>query len=311
MGALDITAILAATLAMAAPLLYASLGELLSQRSGILNLGLEGTMLIGAITGYMTGMYTHSLWLGVLVALAAGAFVGLMYAFLTVTMQANQTVCGLALVTVGTGISGFLGKAVYGHTSDVVFSKITIPGLSQIPVIGPIFFDQNILVYILYIIVPVMTFYIFKTRPGLTLRALGENPAALDAVGFHVYALRYIHVIIGSALVSLGGAYVTLAYTPNWNTGMTAGKGWIAAALVIFSGWKPVNALLGAILFGGVEVLGLRLQLIETIHIPSYFFKMLPYICTVVVLIFSTGSFRKSKSPAPAALGLHYDREDR
>lgn len=294
----------------AAPLLYASLGELLSERSGILNLGLEGVMLIGAITGYMTGLNTGNLWLGVLVALLAGAIVGLVYAFLTVTMQANQTVCGLALVTVGTGISGFLGKSVYGHTSEVVFSKIAIPGLSKIPVIGPILFNQNALVYILFILVPVITFYIYKTRAGLTLRALGENPAALDAVGFHVYALRYLHVIIGCALVSLGGAYITLAYTPNWNTGMTAGKGWIAAALVIFSGWRPVQAMLGAILFGGVEVMGLRLQLMG-VNISSFFISMLPYICTVVVLVLSTGSFRKKKSPAPAALGQHYDREAR
>ncbi len=307
---MDVVAILAATMGTAAPLLYACLGELLSQRSGILNLGLEGVMLIGAITGYMTGMSTGSLALGVLAALLAGAVVGVFYAFMTVTMQANQTVCGLALVTVGTGISGFLGKAVYGHTSTVVFSKIAIPGLSQIPVIGPILFNQNLLVYALYILVPVLSFYIYKTRAGLTLRALGENPAALDAVGFHVYLLRYVHVIIGNALVALGGAYITLAYTPNWNTGMTAGKGWIAAALVIFSGWKPVNALLGAILFGGVEVLGLRLQSMG-VNISPFFISMLPYLCTVAVLILSTGNFRKSKSPAPAALGQHYDREAR
>ncbi len=307
---MDIVAILAATMGTAAPLLFASLGELLSERSGILNLGLEGVMLIGAITGYITGMNTGSLWLGVLAALLAGALVGLVYAFLTVTMQANQTVCGLALVTVGTGLSGFLGKAVYGHTSEVVFSKIAIPGLSQIPVLGPIFFNQNALVYVMFILVPVLTLYIYKFRPGLALRALGENPAALDAVGFHVYALRYLHVIVGCALVSLGGAYITLAYTPNWNTGMTAGKGWIAAALVIFSGWRPVNALLGAILFGGVEVLGLRLQLLG-VNISSFFISMLPYICTVAVLILSTGSFRKGKSPAPASLGQHYDREAR
>lgn len=307
---MDIVAILAATMGMAAPLLYASLGELLSERSGILNLGLEGIMLIGAITGYMTGMNTGSLGLGVLAALGAGALVGVVYAFLTVTMQANQTVCGLALVIVGTGVSGFLGKSVYGHTSTVVFGKIAIPGLSQIPLLGPILFNQNLLVYALYVIVPVMTVYIYKTRPGLALRALGENPAALDAVGFHVHVIRYVHVIIGCAMVSLGGAYITLAYTPNWNTGMTAGKGWIAAALVIFSGWKPINALFGAILFGGVEVLGLRLQLMG-VQISSFFISMLPYICTVVVLILSTGNFRKKKSPAPAALGQHYDREDR
>ena len=307
---MNIVTILAAAVSLSAPLLYAGLGELLSERGGILNLGLEGVMLIGAITGYMTGLFSGSLALGVLAALLTGALVGLIYAFFTVTMQANQVVCGLALVIVGSGISGLLGKQVYGHTSEAVFRTAAIPGLSEIPVLGPILFNHSLLVYALYLIIPIVTFYVYKTRPGLALRAVGENPAALDAMGFRVSLIRYVHVIIGCAMVSLGGAYITLAYTPNWNTGMTAGKGWIAVALVIFSGLNPLKVVLGAILFGAVEIIGVYMQVVG-VNISSFIISMFPYICTVLVLIVSTGNFRKSRFSTPAALGKHYDREDR
>ncbi|MDD2427530.1 MAG: ABC transporter permease [Eubacteriales bacterium] len=302
--------ILAATLATSPPILYASLGEIFSERAGILNLGLEGIMLIGAVSGFMVGLSSESLFLAILATLAAGAIVGLVYAFLTVTLQANQTVAGLALVTVGSGLSGVLGRDVTGAAATVSFSNVAIPGLSKIPVIGPILFNQNPMVYALYILVPLAHFYIFKTRPGLKLRALGENPSALDASGTRVYLLRYLYVILGCSISALGGAYITLAYTPTWMIGITAGKGWIAAALVIFASWKPINAALGALLFGGIEVLGTRMQTMG-VPISSYFINMLPYIFTVLVLIISTGDFRKSKSPVPAALGQPYDRESR
>lgn len=309
-GTLLISQILSATLNTCPPILYASLGEILSQRSGILNLGLEGIMLIGAVTGFMASIKSESLLIAILVAMLAGGIVGLVYAFLTVTLRANQTVCGLAMVTVGSGLSGFLGKSVSGFTSVVSFQRLAIPGLSQIPIIGPILFNQNVLVYVLYVLAPLAHFFIFKTRPGLKLRALGENPAALDAVGIRVYALRYLYVIVGCAIVAVGGAYITLAYTPSWILGITAGKGWIAAALVIFASWKPLNAAMGALLFSGLEVIGTRLQTMG-VNVSSFFINMLPYIFTVIVLVLSTGNFRSKKSPVPAALGQPYDREAR
>lgn len=302
--------ILAATLSTCPPILYASLGEIFSERAGILNLGLEGIMLVGAVAGFIAGLNSESLTVAILVAMAAGAAVGLVYAFLTVTLQSNQTVAGLALVTVGGGLSGVLGRDVSGVAATVSFSNIAIPGLSQIPFIGPILFNQNAMVYALYFLVPLAHIYIFKTRPGLKLRALGENPSALDAAGSRVYVMRYLYIILGCSITALGGAYITLAYTPTWMIGITAGKGWIAAALVIFASWKPFNAALGALLFGGIEVLGTRMQTIG-IPISSYFINMLPYLLTVIVLILSTGNFRKTKSPVPAALGQAYDRESR
>jgi simple sugar transport system permease protein len=302
--------ILAATLSTCPPILYASLGEIFSEKAGILNLGLEGIMLVGAVAGFIAGLNSESLTMAILVAMAAGAAVGLVYAFLTVTLQANQTVAGLALVTVGGGLSGVLGRDVSGVAATVSFSNIAIPALSQIPFIGPILFNQNAMVYALYFLVPLSHIYIFKTRPGLKLRALGENPSALDAAGSRVYVMRYLYIILGCSITALGGAYITLAYTPTWMIGITAGKGWIAAALVIFASWKPFNAALGALLFGGIEVLGTRMQTIG-IPISSYFINMLPYLLTVIVLILSTGNFRKTKSPVPAALGQAYDRESR
>ncbi len=302
--------ILAATLSTCPPILYASLGEIFSERAGILNLGLEGIMLVGAVAGFIAGLNSESLTVAILVAMAAGAAVGLVYAFLTVTLQSNQTVAGLALVTVGGGLSGVLGRDVSGVAATVSFSNIAIPGLSQIPFIGPILFNQNAMVYALYFLVPLAHIYIFKTRPGLKLRALGENPSALDSAGTRVYLMRYLYIILGCSITALGGAYITLAYTPTWMIGITAGKGWIAAALVIFASWKPFNAALGALLFGGIEVLGTRMQTIG-VPISSYFINMLPYLLTVIVLIISTGNFRKAKSPVPAALGQPYDRESR
>ncbi|MDR1949073.1 MAG: ABC transporter permease [Spirochaetaceae bacterium] len=305
-----LTAILTAALGTAAPILYASVGEIISERAGVLNLGLEGIMLLGAVSGYIVAVQTASLPLAVLAAFLTGALVGLFYAFMTVTLQANQIVCGLALVIAGNGLSGFFGRVVFGRAASVSFGRRLVPGLSGIPFFGPILFNQNVMVYGLYFLVPLVWFYLYKTRPGLKLRALGENPGALDAVGIHVFSLRYLYVMAGSAIAALGGAYITLAYTPSWTAGITAGRGWIAAALVIFASWNPAVAALGAVLFGGVEVLGLRLQVIG-IDVPSHFIKTLPYLCTVVVLILTTGSFRKRKSPAPAALGRHYDREAR
>jgi len=305
-----ICSIVAGAIAASASIIYASLGETISQRSGVMNLGLEGVMLVGAIVGYCTATATHSLGLSVLATLFAGALLGLLFAFLTVTMRANQAVCGLAMVMFGTGLSGMMGKSVSGAATFTGFSKISLPLLGNIPILGPIFFNQCVLVYALYILVPLATWWMFRTRTGMRLRALGENPAALDAMGMNVFAARYIYVIIGMAIVAMGGAYITLAYTTAWTEEMTSGKGWIAAAIVVFALWNPAKAALGSILFGLIEIVDLRLQSMG-IPIPSYFLSMLPYIATVIVLIVSTGNFGKRYNRMPAAIAVPYDRESR
>lgn len=305
-----IAAVLASAIATSASLMYASTGEILVERSGTLNLGLEGVMLMGAVMSYLAVYHTQSLLLGIAVALLVGAFVGLIFAFMTVTLRANQVVCGLALVTLGGGLSGFIGKSVGGTTLAVKFEKVLIPVLGDIPVIGEIFFRQDLMVYGLYILVPLLYVFLFKTGPGLRLRALGENPAALDAAGVRVYLLRYLYAMAGTAIVALGGAYMTLAFTPTWIDNITAGNGWIAAALVIFSFWNPLYAALGSVFFGLINVLALRLQL-TGIPIPSFFISMLPYLCTILVLILSALRRNGRLSAAPKALGSYYDREAR
>ena len=305
-----VVSVFTSAISTAACLTYGSVGEIIGERSGILNLGLEGVMLVGAVMAYTTAYHTQSLALAVLVALVSGLVIGLIFAFLTVTLRANQVVCGLALVTFGTGASGFIGKSVAGTSLACRFEKTAIPVLSDIPVIGPIFFQQDLLVYALYILVPAVAFYLYRTGPGLRLQALGENPGALDAAGVPTTRLRYFYVCIANAIVSMGGAYMVLSFTPTWIENITAGNGWIASALVIFSFWNPILATLGALFFGLVNVLALRLQL-TGIPIPSFFVSMLPYLCTILVLILSAAGFGRKLSRAPKSLGSAYDREAR
>lgn len=305
-----LTSILASTVSVAVIMLYATIGEIINQRAGIMNLGLEGVMLMGAVSAYFTVVHTHSLPLAILVVIAVGAILGLIYAFITVTLQANQVVAGLAMMTFGSGLSGFIGNSVTGVAAGLKFESLPIPVLSQIPVIGKIFFNQNLLVYALYVIVAVVIVFIYKTRPGMTLRALGENPGALDAVGINVFALRYMYCIIGTILVAMGGAYMSIAYSNSWQEGMTGGYGWIASALVVFSAWNPIMAVVGSVLFGFISIIGNYMQAYFPI-IPVKFVAMLPYIFTIIVLILTTGNFRKKHTEAPAALCVPYDREGR
>jgi ABC-type uncharacterized transport system permease subunit len=305
-----IISICAAAIVYAVSILYAAIGEIFSQRAGIMNLGLEGIMLMGAVSGFLVVHGTNSLWLAMLAVILVGALLGLLFAFLTVTLQADQTVCGMAFLIFGSGLSGFIGKNVTGIASGVKFEKIEIPLLSQIPIIGDIFFKQDLLVYIMYILIPLSMLYIYKTRPGLTLRALGENPAALDAAGTNVFALRYAYVIFGCAMTAISGACISLSYTNFWNEGMTGGKGWIAFSLVAFSGWNPAGAALGALLFGGISIIGINMQ-IYLPGVPSQFYGMLPYIATILAFILTTGNFRKKHTEEPAALCQKYDRENR
>lgn len=305
-----IITMLATAVTAGTPILFAALGETLTEKSGVLNLGVEGMMLVGAVTGFMVNAATQSPWLGVLASLFAGGMMALIHAFLTITLRANQVVCGLALTIFGSGFSGFLGKSLIGVPAPTSFKPFSIPLLADIPFIGQVFFRQDALVYLSYFLVVFLAILLYKTRLGLSLQAVGENPAAADAVGINVFRTRYIYVIAGGMLAGLGGAYLSLAYAPSWLENMTAGRGWIAVALVIFSTWNPIKCLIGSYIFGGVDALGFRIQT-KGIAISPFFLQMLPYICTILVLILITRETKNHRISTPGALGVPYDREER
>lgn len=304
-----VISVLAAAITAGTPILYAALGELVTERAGILNLGVEGIMLVGAVAGFMAAIAFENSWLGLLAALVAGGLLALIHAFLTITLRANQTVCGLALTLFGTGLSGYLGKSYIGMPVPQPFTAQSLPVLSDLPLLGPILFNHDMLVYLSYLLAPLLWLFLTKTRPGLHLRALGENPAAADALGINVFLLRYVYVAIGGMLCGAGGAYLSLAYAPSWLENMTAGRGWIAVALVIFSLWNPLRAMLGSYLFGGIDALGFYLQ-VKGVTISPFFLTMLPYLFTIIALVVVMAR-RGGKLTSPGALGLPYDRESR
>ena len=254
-------------------------------------------------------MSTSNPWIGLLASMLAGGALALVHAFLTITLRANQVVTGLALTIFGTGFSGYLGKAYIGIPMPKPFAVTPLGPLADIPFIGPVFFQHDVLVYISYGLVIVIWYFMYHSRPGLNLRALGENPAAMDALGLDVFRLRYIYVVIGGMLGGVGGAYLSLAYAPSWLENMTAGRGWIAVALVIFALWNPWRALMGAYLFGGIDALGFRLQVLG-VQASPFFLKMLPYLFTVLILVLVVAR-HKGRLATPGALGLPYDREER
>jgi general nucleoside transport system permease protein len=305
-----IVTVLAAAIAAGSAILYACLGEILCERAGVLNLGVEGMMLMGALGGFAVTFWTGNAWLGALAALAVGGLLSLIHALFTITLQANQIVSGLALTLFAGGLSSFLGQPLVGQPAAAKFDKVDIPLLADIPVIGPIFFHQDPLTYLSYLLVPLLWVFIYRTRPGLYLSAVGESPATADAMGINVAGLRYLYVTVGGMLAGLGGAVITLATNPGWTDNITAGRGWIAIALVIFATWNPARAALGAYLFGGVEALQFRLQS-EGTQISPFFLNMLPYLFTIAVLVLATRETVRRRIGAPAALGLPYVREER
>lgn len=298
--------VLTAAVVTGTTFLLASLGALLNERAGIMNLGVEGMMLLGAVTGFLAAKSTGSPWLGALAALVAGALLALIHALLTISLRANQVGSGLALTIFGTGFSAYLGRPVAGQPLTTAFKNLAIPGLAKLPVIGEILFNQNPLVYLGYLLIPLLWWWLYRTRPGLNLRSVGENPGAADAVGINVTRTRYLYVLLGGALCGLAGAHLSLAVTPAWAEGMTAGRGWVAVALVIFAGWDPLRAAIGALLFGGVEALSFRLQVAGSV-LPPAILAMAPYIFTLVALAFAS----RGRPRIPGALGLAYDRESR
>ncbi|MFZ5814411.1 MAG: ABC transporter permease [Bacillota bacterium] len=303
-------ATLAATILAGTPILYAALGEVFAERAGVLNLGVEGMMLTGAVTGFIVALHTGSPWLGVLAAAAAGALLALVHAALTVTFRANQVVSGLAITIFGTGLSAYIGKPVIGTPLPTPMTKLPVPVLADLPLLGPVLFDHDPLVYLSFLLVPALWFWLYRTRPGLNLRAVGENPAAADAMGLNVFATRYLYVALGGALAGIAGAHLSVALAPSWGEGMTAGRGWVAVALVIFATWNPAKAAVGAYLFGGVEALAFRLQAAGT-SISAFFLAMLPYLFTLAVLLVTTARARTGRLELPGALGAFYDRETR
>jgi len=305
-----ITSVLAAAIASGAAILYAALGEVFAERSGVLNLGVEGMMLVGALSGFAVCSWTESAELGALGALVFGSLMAWIHALLTVTLRANQVVSGLALTLFGQGVTAYLGSTLVGEPAPDRFSRLAIPLLSDIPRLGTILFRQDALVYLAYVVVPVAWWFIFRTRPGLDLRAVGESPATADAMGLNVGRIRYTYVMIGGALAGLGGAVISLATNPGWSENVTAGRGWIAVALVIFGTWNPARVALGALLFGAVEAGQFRLQGVN-VPISSFFLTMLPYLFTILVLIVATQRTRRMRIGQPAALGQAYIREER
>jgi len=320
---MDLILILQAGVASGTVLLFATLGELLAERSGVMNLGVEGMMLIGAMSAFSVTIATGNPWLGVMTAMLFAGLLSQVHAFITITLQADQVVSGLALTFLGTGISLVLGEGLSKAGTVALMPAFSIPLLSQIPILGPIFFkDQSILVYIGYLLVPLIGFYIDRTRPGMHLRAVGEYPSAADALGLNVYRLRYLYVFIGGMLAGLGGATISLAVAPGWFSELTTGgQGWIAVGLVIFAQWNPWRAAVGSYAFGALRRLILDIQgptLLFGMNNPFYynpywgfFLQMLPYAFTVIVLVIGSREAMRKRIGAPAALGNPYVRGER
>jgi general nucleoside transport system permease protein len=300
---IGLEAVILTVITAATPLLLAALGELVSERSGVLNLGVEGMMVMGAVCGFGAAFVTGSPLLGVLAAIGAGMGLALLFALLTLTLVANQVATGLALTLLGLGLSGLIGEAFIGQPG--VGSPGSIPGLTDLPVIGRIVFGQDPLVYVSLALTGAFAYVLFRTRLGLTIRAVGDNHHSAHSLGYQVIATRYGCVLFGGACSGLAGGYLSLAYTPQWIENMTAGRGWIAIALVVFASWLPFRVALGAYLFGTVMILGFYLQGMG-FGIPSQFLSSLPYLATILALVVISGSRMLTRVNAPACLGQSF-----
>jgi general nucleoside transport system permease protein len=313
--------IIGAGLRTGTPLLFATLGELLAERAGVLNLGIEGMMLVGALAGFAVSFNSGNAWLGVLAGMVAGGMLSLLHGLVAITLRGDQVVSGLALTFVGRGLTAVLGWRYVQIRNAPRLPVIELPFLYDIPIVGttilgPLFGRQSVVLYLGFLLVPLIWFYIERTRPGLHLRAVGEKPAAADAAGINVAWQRYFYVFTGGLLAGLAGASLSLAITPLWIEDMTAGQGWIAVGLVIFAGWNPWRAALGAYIFGALRRLPLDLQAVAWLPfaanpILGIWLEMLPYLFTVVALMFSSSGLARRRLGAPAALGVPYVRGER
>lgn len=306
-----LSGILEQAVAAGAAILLAALGELMAERTGVLNLGVEGIMAMGAVSAIIAETHVANPYFALLVAIVIGLALGAVYATSAVTCKANQTLCGLGILFLGTGLARWIGAGYSGMPARVPFSPIRIPVLADIPWVGEALFNHTILVYFAYIILPpVVTFMIYRTRHGMKMRAVGEDPAAADACGVSVDRLRFVYTCIGSALAAVGGCYLTMSFTPAWSDFAVVGQGWIAIALVIFSSWRPWRVVGGALLFGGVTSLAFVAQVLAW-KVPSEFLNMLPYLATLLLMIIPVLRMLRSQrklTTAPDALGLPYER---
>jgi ABC-type uncharacterized transport system permease subunit len=302
--------IVVAAISSGTTLLFAVLGGILSEKAGIIHLGTEGIMLIGAVVSCIVYLRTGSLFITLFAALLASGGLGFIHALLSISLGANQTVSGLAITLFGTGLSAYLGKPIAGQPLHVTVPKIQLDWLQSVPLIGKAFSNLDIFSWVSIALAISLYIYMFNTSWGLHLKAVGDSPSTSDAMGISVTKFRYFHVIIGSMLMGVSGFYLVMVYSPNWIEGMTAGRGWIAIALIIFARWNPLIALLAAYFFGGLDAFGFRMQLFH-IGIPSYFLKMLPYVSTILVLMFVGWKNRNKPSTEPKSLGTPYFREQR
>lgn len=296
-----LTAILVAMVVAATPLLLAATGELVTEKSGVLNLGVEGMMLVGAVGGFIAVDATGSGAAGILAAAAAGAAMAFVFSVLTLGLLANQVATGLSLTLFGIGLSALMGQGYVGMPHERL-PTLDVPGLTDLPLVGPLLFGHDALVYFAILMVGAVHWFLNHTRRGLVLRAVGENHDAAHAIGYHVVRIRLLATLFGGAMSGLGGAYLSLAYTPMWAENMVAGRGWIALALVVFATWKPVRVLVGAWLFGGVTIMQLHGQGLG-VPVPSQFLSMLPYLATVVVLVAISRDRVRIRLNAPACIG--------
>jgi simple sugar transport system permease protein len=305
---LALTAIFLAMTRAATPLIFAALGEVLTEKSGVLNLGVEGMMLVGAVAAFGTAVASGSLLFGLFAAMVAGLLMAALFALLTQFLMTNQVATGLALTIFGVGLSAFVGKDLVGQTLQPM-GPLAPEGLQAIPLIGPLLFGHDPLVYLSLVLAVGLWWFFNRSRPGLVVRAVGESPQAAHAIGYPVRAIRTACILLGGAFSGLAGAYLSLVYTPMWVEGMTAGRGWIALALVVFATWRPLRLLVGAYLFGGISILQLHLQSSGAIPIPSQVFSMLPYLATIVVLALISRDKMRLRLNAPASLGKPFHPE--
>jgi len=300
--------ILTRTLIAGTPLLLGALGEIITERSGVLNLGVEGMMAVGAMSAFTVTLTTGSPWIGLLAAVLAGALAAGIHAFVSVTLRANQVVSGLALTMLGLGVSGLFGRPFIGRPLPQKLNAIRIPGLAEIPVVGRILFSQDPLFYLAVVLGILLWILLNRTRWGIEIRSVGENPAAAEVQGISVGRIRYLCVLLGGALAGMAGAHLSLVYSKSWTEGLTGGRGWIVIALTIFALWNPLRAFLGAFLFGCIFVLQ---YLLQPIGVPPNFLAMMPYLATLAVLL--AGGLRRDRRRllAPAKLGEPYSKGER
>ncbi len=285
----------------ATPLVFAAIGELVTEKSGVLNLGVEGMMLVGAVAAFATATVTGSYILAIIAAALAGAVLAFLFGILTLSLMANQVATGLALTLFGVGLSALAGQGFVGEPVKAL-EKLNIAGLTDLPFVGPILFGQDPLVYLSFVMVALVSWFLYKTKAGLILRAVGDSHDAAHSIGYSVIGIRYLAVLFGGAMSGIGGAYLSLAYTPMWAENMTAGRGWIALALIVFATWKPGLVLIGAYMFGGITILQLHAQA-AGLDIPSQVLSMLPYLATVIVLVLISKDESRIRKHAPACIG--------